>query len=60
MKGAKAEILDAPDGINWDLVLKAVAAVAEIGLFGLAVFLDRKHDSPTSTVIVNNYISKGD
>ena len=60
MKGAKAEILDTPEGINWDLVLKAVAAVAEIGLFSLAVFLDRKHDPQPSTVIVNNYISKGD
>jgi len=59
VKGAKAEIMDSPDGINWDAALKVIGAVAEIGLVGLALLFDKRHDSQPTTVIVNNYISKG-
>ena len=58
--GAKAEIID-KTGMDWNKVLKIITAVAETGLFVIAFALDRKSQKPqTTTMIVNNYITKGD
>ena len=60
-KGAKKEILEPKkNSIDWEKVIKAGAALLEIGIFALAVFGGGKSGGRTQmeshTIIINNYI----
>lgn len=55
IKGAKAEILESPQGIDWDKVLRVAVKVAEAGLFAAVIFWSGR-PGKTPTIIVNQYI----
>lgn len=61
VKGAKAELSDT-SSLDWDKILHAAIRIAEAGLFTAVIFWSGKSESSvrTPTVIVNNYISKGE
>lgn len=59
-RGAKAEILDPSDSTSFHDILEVATHVLEAGLLALALFLPDKKETSSPTVIVNNYISKGE
>jgi len=63
MRGAKAEMFQPPGENGKDYILDLILGIGKIGLFGLALLLDGGSGgkkSQQSTVIVNNYIYKGE
>lgn len=59
-KGAKKEILEPKkNSIDWEKVIKAGAALLELGIFALAVFGGGKgcggNKMESHTIIINNY-----
>lgn len=61
MRGAKAEIAKVTEA-DPKQVVKVASTVMEIGLFLLVIFCGKAGGSSVSTptVIVNNYLGKGD
>ena len=63
-KGAKKEILEPKkNSIDWEKVIKAGAALLELGVFALAIFGGGKSDGGNkelgySTIIINNIIQR--
>ena len=61
-RGAKAEILEPTDSASLRDILGIALQALEAGLLALALFLPEpdKKETSSPTVIVNNYISKGE
>ena len=59
-RGAKAEILEPQQGIDWGKIAEAAWRIAQAGLFAAAVIWSGRSERlvRTPTVIVNNYIVK--
>lgn len=62
-KGAKAEILETPEGeFGWRNILEGLTAIVKIGVIVFAIINPDGKTQPAQpqTIIINNYISKGE